>query len=214
MRFGVFLVLFCLIIFDEGWLALLVCAGLTGIGVHDLRQTTHTILRNYPVIGHLRFLFEFIRSEIRQYFIEIDFEAAPFLRAQRSLVYQRAKSEPNNQPFGTCLDVGRQDFRIWIGGMPNAPSTSAQPCTQPYRVSVLNILVMSFGSLSANAIQALDKGAQMGDFAHDTGEGSISIHYRLNGGDLIWEIGSGYFGCRNDNSTFDVEHFAVNACTP
>jgi len=229
--FGVLLALFSLIIFDVGWLALLVCAVLTGVGVHDLRQTRHAILRNYPVIGHLRFLFEFIRPEIRQYFIESDSEAAPFSRAQRSLVYQRAKGEPDNQPFGTHLDVGKQgyewvnhsmsptrlathDFRIWIGGRPDVPSLSAQSCTQPYQASVFNISALSFGSLSANAIQALNKGAQMGGFAHDTGEGSISTHHRLNGGDLIWEIGSGYFGCRNDDGTFNAERFAVNARTP
>ena len=229
--FGVLLALFSLVIFQVGWLALLVCAVLTGVGVHDLRQTRHAILRNYPVIGHLRFLFEFIRPEIRQYFIESDSEAAPFSRAQRSLVYQRAKGEPDNQPFGTHLDVGKQgyewvnhsmsptklathDFRIWIGGTPDAPSASAQPCTQPYRASVFNISALSFGSLSANAILALNKGAQMGGFAHDTGEGSISAHHRANGGDLIWEIGSGYFGCRNDDGTFNAERFAANACDP
>ncbi len=229
--FGVLLSLFSLVIFGVGWLALLVCAVLTGVGVHDLKQTRHAILRNYPVIGHLRFLFEFIRPEIRQYFIESDAEAAPFSRAQRSLVYQRAKGEPDNQPFGTHLDVGKQgyewvnhsmsptklathDFRIWIGGTPDAPSISAQPCTQPYQASVFNISALSFGSLSANAIQALNKGAKLGGFAHDTGEGSISTHHRAHGGDLIWEIGSGYFGCRNDDGTFNAERFTANAIDP
>ena len=233
--FGALLALFSLIAFGVGWLALLVCAGLTGVGVHDLRQTRRAILRNYPVIGHLRFLFEFIRPEIRQYFIESDSEAAPFSRAQRSLVYQRAKGEPDNQPFGTHLNVGAvgyewvnhsmaptrlasHDFRIWIGGKPDAPtslaSLSSQPCTQPYHASVFNISALSFGSLSANAIQALNKGAQMGGFAHDTGEGSISAHHRAHGGDLIWEIGSGYFGCRNDDGSFNAERFAVNARDP
>ena len=233
--FGALLALFSLIVFNVGWLALLVFAGLTGVGVHDLKQTRHAILRNYPVMGHLRFLFEFVRPEIRQYFIESDSEAAPFSRAQRSLVYQRAKGEPDNQPFGTHLDVGKQgyewvnhsmaptklpthDFRIWIGGTPNtsglSPSPSAQPCTQPYQASVFNISALSFGSLSANAILALNKGAQMGGFAHDTGEGSISTHHRVHGGDLIWEIGSGYFGCRNDDGTFSAERFAANATDP
>lgn len=229
--FGVLLALFSLIIFQVGWLALLVCALLTGVGVHDLRQTRHAILRNYPVMGHLRFLFEFIRPEIRQYFIESNSEAAPFSRAQRSLVYQRAKGDPDNQPFGTQLDVGKQgyewinhsmaptklashDFRLWIGGTHDVPSPSAQPCTQPYHASVFNISALSFGSLSANAILALNKGAHMGGFAHDTGEGSISTHHRANGGDLIWEIGSGYFGCRNDDGSFNAEHFAANATDP
>ena len=229
--FGVLLSLFSLAFFSVGWLALIVCAALAGVGVHDLRQTRHAVLRNYPVIGHMRFLLEYIRPEMRQYFIESDSEAAPFSRAQRSLVYQRAKGEADNQPFGTHLDVGHQgyewvnhsmaptklpthDFRIWIGGQPGAPSPSAEPCTQPYNASVFNISALSFGSLSANAILALNKGAKMGGFAHDTGEGSISAHHRTHGGDLIWEIGSGYFGCRHDDGTFSDERFAANAIDP
>jgi glutamate synthase domain-containing protein 2 len=203
------------------WVALGLFALLGGTGVHDLRQTRHAILRNYPVIGHLRFLLEYIRPEIRQYFIESDAEAAPFSRAQRSLVYQRAKGEPDNRPFGTQLDVtiagyewinhsmqptrlANHDFRITIGA----------DCAQPYSASVFNISAMSFGALSANAILALNQGARMGGFAHDTGEGSISRHHRVHGGDLIWEIGSGYFGCRNDDGSFSAERFAANACDP
>ena len=229
--FGMLLSLYSLVIFSVGWLPFMVCAVLIGVGVHDLRQTRHAVLRNYPVIGHMRFLLEFIRPEIRQYFIESDTEATPFSRAQRSLVYQRAKGEPDNQPFGTHLNVGAQgyewinhsmvptrlpthDFRIWIGGQPQVPSPSVQPCTQPYNASVFNISALSFGSLSANAILALNKGAQMGGFAHDTGEGSISAHHRTHGGDLIWEIGSGYFGCRHDDGTFSDERFAENASDP
>ena len=212
------------------WLALAVFATLTGVGVHDLRQERHAILRNYPVIGHLRFLLEFIRPEMRQYFIESDSEAAPFSRAQRSLVYQRAKGEPDNRPFGTQLNVtlsgyewinhsmqptqlADHDFRIVIGGTPNPATPSGFTCTQPYSASVFNISAMSFGALSANAILALNQGAKMGGFAHDTGEGSISQHHRVHGGDLIWEIGSGYFGCRNDGS-FSEDRFIVNARDP
>ena len=203
------------------WVALAVFALLAGLGLRDSRQESHAILRNYPVIGHLRFLLEYIRPEIRQYFIESDREAVPFSRAQRSLVYQRAKGEPDNRPFGTQLDVtlsgyewinhsmqptqlANHDFRIVIG-----PS-----CAQPYASSVFNISAMSFGSLSANAILALNKGAKMGGFAHDTGEGSISSHHRVHGGDLIWEIGSGYFGCRNDDGSFSEERFVANASDP
>ncbi|MDZ4355978.1 MAG: FMN-binding glutamate synthase family protein, partial [Variovorax sp.] len=214
------------------WAGVAVFAVLTGTGVHDLRQARHAILRNYPVIGHLRFLLEFIRPEIRQYFIESDAEAAPFSRAQRSLVYQRAKGEPDNRPFGTQLNVSaagyewinhsmqptklaNHDFRIVIGGTPqSADANLAQVCTQPYSASVFNISAMSFGALSANAILALNQGAKMGGFAHDTGEGSISQHHRVHGGDLIWEIGSGYFGCRNDDGTFNAERFSANARDP
>jgi glutamate synthase domain-containing protein 2 len=214
------------------WVGVAVFAVLSGTGVHDLRQTRHAILRNYPVIGHIRFLLEYIRPEMRQYFIESDSEAAPFSRAQRSLVYQRAKGDPDNRPFGTQLNVtiagyewinhsmqptklANHDFRIVIGGTPQpADANPAQVCTQPYSASVFNISAMSFGALSANAILALNQGAKMGGFAHDTGEGSISQHHRVHGGDLIWEIGSGYFGCRNDDGTFNAERFAANARDP
>lgn len=214
-----------------GWIALVVFAVLSGTGVHDLRQGRHAILRNYPVIGHLRFLFEFIRPEMRQYFIESDSEAAPFSRAQRSLVYQRSKGDPDNRPFGTQLDVtvsgyewinhsmrptklADHDFRIIIGGTPNPASPAGEICTQPYSASVFNISAMSFGALSANAIMALNRGAKLGGFAHDTGEGSISVHHRVHGGDLIWEIGSGYFGCRNEDGSFSEERFVANARDP
>ncbi len=199
----------------------LVCAALTALGLHDVRQPHRAILRNYPVIGHLRFLLEYIRPEIRQYFIESDTEAAPFSRAQRSLVDQRAKGDPDNRPFGTQLDVmeggyewinhslcptrlDSSDFRITIGGQR----------AQPYSASVFNISAMSFGSLSSQAILALNLGARRGGFAHDTGEGSISSHHRVHGGDLIWEIGSGYFGCRDAQGRFDPERFALNAREP
>ncbi len=213
----------------RGWTLLAVSCFLAGVGVHDLRQQRHAILRNYPVIGHLRFLLEFIRPEIRQYFIESDAEAAPFSRAQRSLVYQRAKGEPDNRPFGTHLDVSQlgyewvnhsmrptrldgHDFRITVGDVPGPEHT--HPCTQPYRASVFNISAMSFGALSANAIMALNQGARRGGFAHDTGEGSISQHHRVHGGDLIWQVASGYFGCRNDDGSFNEERFAANARDP
>jgi glutamate synthase domain-containing protein 2 len=232
--FGLLLSAFSLVGFGVGWPVFILCAVLVGVGLHDLRQTRHAILRNYPVIGHLRFLFEYIRPEMRQYFIEGNREAMPFSRAQRSLVYQRAKGDPDNQPFGTQLDVGAQgyewvnhsmaptklpthDFRIWIGGDPDQNGVtprSSRPCTQPYHASVFNISAMSFGALSANAILALNKGAKLGGFAHDTGEGSISEHHRTHGGDLIWEIGSGYFGCRNPDGSFSERRFTANACDP
>jgi len=205
-----------------GWA--LLCLLLVGLGWRDSRQRRHSVLRNYPVIGHLRFLLEFIRPEMRQYFIESDNEAAPFSRQQRSLVYQRAKGDPDKRPFGTQLDVhasgyewinhsvvptrlDSHDFRVDIGG-------GGTSCTQPYRASVFNISAMSFGALSANAVLALNAGAKQGGFAHDTGEGSISEHHRVHGGDLIWEIGSGYFGCRNADGSFSEERFVENATAP
>lgn len=204
------------------WL-LIVGGVLLLVGVRDLRQKKHAVLRNYPLIGHLRFLLEWVRPEVRQYFIEGDREAVPFSRQQRSLVYQRSKGESDKRPFGTQMDVmlarhewlnhsiqpsriPSHDFRVSIGG--------SGRCTQPYSVSLFNISAMSFGALSANAILALNGGAKKGNFAHDTGEGSISQYHRVHGGDLIWEIGSGYFGCRNDDGTFNADKFAANARDP
>jgi glutamate synthase domain-containing protein 2 len=197
--------------------------GLAGValGLRDLRQTRHAILRNYPVIGHLRFLLEFVRPELRQYFIESDNEAAPFSRQQRSLVYQRAKGEPDKRPFGTQLDVHREGYE-WINHS-LAPTTLAGQDfrttigagrAQPYSASVFNISAMSFGALSANAVLALNSGAKQGGFMHDTGEGSISQHHRVHGGDLVWEIGSGYFGCRSEDGRFSEERFVANAREP
>ena len=196
-------------------------AGLVLVGLRDVVQARHAILRNYPVIGHLRFLLEFIRPEIRQYFIEGDRDAAPFSRQQRSLIYQRAKGDSDKRPFGTQLDVNAvgyewinhslqptlvktHDFRVLVG----------EGRAQPYSASIFNISAMSFGALSANAILALNAGAKRGNFAHDTGEGSISRHHRVHGGDLIWEIGSGYFGCCNEDGSFSEEYFSANARDP
>ncbi len=188
------------------------------VGLYDLQQAHHAILRNYPIIGHLRFMLETIRPEIRQYFLESETEAAPFSRAQRTLVYSRAKGASDKRPFGTQLDVramgyewinhsvsptqlAGHDFRVKVGG---------KDCTQPYDISLFNVSAMSFGALSANAVLALNLGARMGGFAHDTGEGSISRHHRTHGGDLIWEIGSGYFGCRDAQGHFSPERFVEN----
>jgi glutamate synthase domain-containing protein 2 len=200
----------------------LVFLALCAVGVYDLQQSHHAILRNYPIIGHLRFMLETIRPEIRQYFLESETEASPFSRAQRTLVYTRAKGQSDKRPFGTQLDVraigyewinhsiaptklAGHDFRVKVGG---------KDCTQPYDISLFNVSAMSFGALSANAIQALNLGAKMGGFAHDTGEGSISRHHRAHGGDLIWEIGSGYFGCRDEQGHFSTEHFVENVRSP
>jgi glutamate synthase domain-containing protein 2 len=216
------LLAFCWVAFGFGGPWALFFLFLVALGFRDTRQARHSVLRNYPVIGHLRFLLEFIRPEIRQYFIESDREAAPFSRQQRSLVYQRSKGAQDKRPFGTQLDVHASgyewinhsiaptilpghDFRITVGGV---------LCSQPYSASVFNISAMSFGALSANAIRALNAGAQRGGFAHDTGEGSISVHHRAHGGDLIWEIGSGYFGCRNHDGSFNADSFAANARDP
>ena len=213
---------FAIDLHEQVWGAFLLFSFLSIVGIHDRLQTKSSILRNYPVIGHLRFMLEFIRPEIRQYFIESDNDEAPFSRSQRTLVYSRAKAVSDKRPFGTTLDVmapgyqwinqslapthlASHDFRIHIGG---------KDCKQKYCASIFNISAMSFGALSANAIMALNLGAKRGGFAHDTGEGSISRYHRTHGGDLIWEIGSGYFGCRNTDGTFSAEKFQENALDP
>ncbi len=201
------------------WLAGL-GAALSLLGLHDLTQPHHSILRNYPVIGHIRWMAEMVRPELRQYLIEADEDAAPFSRSQRSLVYMRAKGEPGERPFGTLLDVYRGGYEFIGHSMRPVPAADPKSfriaiggpqCERPYAASVFNISAMSFGALSANAIRALNRGAAMGGFYHDTGEGSISPYHREGGGDIVWEIGSGYFGCRTEDGHFDADRFAVQA---
>jgi glutamate synthase domain-containing protein 2 len=196
--------------------------GLSVIGVFDLVQARHAITRNYPVIGHFRFLFEAVRPELRQYLFESDSDKLPFSRAERSLVYQRAKNEPDQRPFGTILDTYADDYEFIGHSIRPAPIQDPQSfritigneqCAKPYSGSVLNISAMSFGALSGNAIQALNRGAKLGGFAQDTGEGSISPYHREYGGDLVWQIASGYFGCRNPDGSFSAEKFAAQAAS-
>lgn len=196
---------------------------LTLRGIWELFQPDHSVLRNYPLIGNVRWLVEAIRPEIRQYLIEDDKEAMPFSRLQRSLVYARAKADNDDIPFGTLEDMYLDGYEYMLHS--NRPAKPANPddfrviigndqCSQPYSASVFNISAMSFGSLSANAIRALNKGAKLGGFYHDTGEGGISPYHREFGGDLCWEIGSGYFGCRNAEGHFDADRFAAQAVDP
>ena len=165
------------------WPLTLISAVLSLIGIGDLLQTRQAVRRNYPILGNIRYLVEGIRPEIRQYLLEADGERLPFSRAQRTLVYARAKNEGADKPFGTLLDVYQNGFEFISHSMRPAPLSDPESfrvviggaqCTQPYSASLLNISAMSFGSLSANAIRALNKGAKLGNFAHDTGEGSIS----------------------------------------
>ena len=192
--------------------------GLAATGTCDLVQRKHTVSRNYPILAHFRYFLESIGPEIRQYFIQSDTDERPFSREQRTIVYQRAKNVLDKRPFGSQLGMYDEGFE-WINHSLQ-PSTLkdadfriviGKQCAKPYNASVFNISAMSFGSLSANAILSLNTGAKMGDFYHDTGEGSISRYHREPGGDLVWEIGSGYFGCRNKDGTFNEEIFARNA---
>ncbi|MBN8998056.1 MAG: FMN-binding glutamate synthase family protein [Rhizobiales bacterium] len=220
---GAFAALALVLMTGFGWIPLLLLLTLGLLGIHDLVQSRHAVLRNYPVVGHVRYLFESVRPELRQYLFENDSDKVPFSRVQRSLVYHRAKSEPDQRPFGTLKDVYQRDYEFI--GHSVRPVTPADPqsfritigneqCAQPYSASVLNISAMSFGSLSANAIRALNKGASLGGFCHDTGEGSVSPYHLEFGGDLVWQIASGYFGCRTADGRFDPEKFAARAATP
>ena len=204
------------------WWLIIIGGLLVALGIYDIMQSKHAILTNYPVAGHVRYVLEDFRPEIRQYLLENDKEQVPFSRQQRALVYQRAKNVSDTNAFGTLDNLyaqgkewflqsalshplEKQDFRITVGG---------ERCIQPHDMSVFNISAMSFGSLSANAIMALNQGAKIGGFTHDTGEGAISPYHRKFGGDLIWELGTGYFGCRTAEGNFDAHSFAEKAVDP
>jgi len=194
------------------------------IGVYDLVQKKHSIVRNFPVFGHLRFLMEELRPKIYQYFIESDTNGTPFNRQNRSVIYQRAKKVDDTRPFGTELDVYENGYE-WLNHSISALDHHAldlsprvkvggPDCAQPYSASVYNISAMSFGSLSENAILALNGGAKIGGFAHNTGEGGLSDYHLQPNGDIIWQIGTGYFSCRNTDGTFDEDAFAKRAVLP
>lgn len=202
-------------------IAFIVIGPIIGVGIVDMLQKKQTIRRNFPVIGNFRYLLETVRPEIMQYFVETDTEGKPINRLFRSVIYQRAKKQTSTSPFGTQWDVYRpgyewiehsifaanpkdleQEQRILVGG---------KDCLQPYLASRLNISGMSFGSLSKNAVLAMNAGAKMGGFAQNTGEGGISPYHLEPGGDLIWQIGTGYFGCRTEEGDFSPERFQQKA---
>jgi len=200
------------------WVLLLI-VPLIGLGLRDSFQAQHTVLRNFPVIGHGRYFMEMVRPEIQQYFIENNIDAFPIEREFRSVVYQRAKGELETLPYGTQRDVYRTGYE-WAGHsvaarepLQESPRVriGGEECKHVYSASLLNISAMSFGSLSKNAVLALNQGAKMGGFAHNTGEGGISPYHLEYGGDLIWQVGSGYFGCRTPDGDFDGARFAEQA---
>ena len=208
-------------ILDLVLIPLLIFGALTLLGVRDLLQSSHAVLRNYPISAHLRFLLEEIRPEMRQYFFESEKDGMPFSRDTRAVVYQRAKMVLDKRPFGTQEDVYREGYE-WmhhsVAPKPRAEekyriTIGGPDCAKPYSASVFNISAMSFGALSPNAVRALNGGAKRGGFAHDTGEGGFSPYHAEMGGDIIWEIGSGYFGCRHRDGSFDPDAFARVAAT-
>ncbi|TRX03363.1 FMN-binding glutamate synthase family protein [Flavobacterium gawalongense] len=207
--------------FNIGLFLLVILSILLLVGLANSMQHKHAILRNFPVFGYFRYLFEMIAPEIQQYFIERSTDGKPFSRNQRTLAYQRAKNIDSTSPFGTQLNLNRSSYegikhsifpatvneelpRVLVGG---------PDCTQPYSASLLNISAMSFGSLSENAIMALNKGALKGKFYHNTGEGGLT-EFHQQGGDITWQIGTGYFGCRDDRGSFDGGRFAEKANLP
>ncbi|MDX6361556.1 MAG: hypothetical protein QOC85_559 [Streptomyces sp.] len=204
------------------WFAAGPLLALTALGVRDLVQRRHSVLRNYPLLGHLRFLLEALRPELQQYFVERNFDGRPYDRDVRSIVYERAKGVEAEEPFGTERDVYGDGYEFLEPSMrpidvPDEPPVvrvGGPDCTQPYDMALLNVSAMSFGALSSNAILALNKGAAMGGFAHDTGEGGLTEYHLRSGGDLIWEIGTGYFGCRTSEGDFDPHEFADKASLP
>jgi glutamate synthase domain-containing protein 2 len=204
--------------------SLVIFVPIFALGIYDMLQTEHTITRNFPVFGHLRFLLEDIRPEIYQYFIESDTNGTPFNRQNRSVVYQRAKKVDDTRPFGTELNVyddGYEWLNHSIGAIDHTKlntdprvTVGGPQCAKPYSASVYNISAMSFGSLSENAILALNSGAKIGNFAHNTGEGGLSDYHLQPGGDIFWQIGTGYFSCRHKDGTFDPDAFAKRAVLP
>lgn len=202
--------------------AFVVVAPMVVLTALDVLQNSHTIRKNFPLVGHMRYLLEKVRPGINQYFVESNLDGRPYSRNHRSVIYQRAKRELDTVPFGTQLDVYQTGYewinhslapieveagsdRVLIGG---------PQCTQPYSASILNISAMSYGSMSKNAILALNEGAKIGGFAHNTGEGGISPYHRQPGGDLVWQVGTSYFGCRDDQGRFSLERFIERATLP
>ena len=202
--------------------SLVVLGPLIVLGVMDMAQTQHAVRRNFPLIGHGRYLMEMIRPEINQYFVESNSDGKPFSRNDRSVVYQRAKGALDTLPFGTQRDVYALGYE-WINHSlaPKTPDHASERvlvggpgCTKPYSASVLNVSAMSYGSLSKNAVLALNTGAKLGGFAHNTGEGGLSPYHLAPGGDVIWQIGTGYFSCRDKQGRFSLDQFTERATLP
>ncbi len=203
------------------WFAVLVGIILL-IGIYDVAQKRHIILRNFPVLGHFRYFFEFISPELQQYFIERSTDGKPFSRQHRSLAYERAKNIDSTVPFGTLLDITKEDYEGLRHSIYPAPIMEELPrvtvggdqSRQPYNASLLNISAMSFGSLSENAVRALNLGAKMGNFYQNTGEGGLTKYHLEGGGDIVWQIGTAYFGCRTKEGAFNPEEFSKKAAHP
>lgn len=207
-----------------GWWAparwtLLLWIPLLPVAIYDSVQQHHSLRRNFPLIARIRWLFEELRPFLYSYVVEGPLDGRPFARTERDIVYARAKGELDSHPFGTELDVYSDEYEWMSHSMAPTPhadraqrvKVGSTQCSQPYNAALLNISAMSFGSLGANAIEALNRGAKLGGFYHDTGEGGFSPYHRIHGGDIVWELGSGYFGCRDDTGRFDPDRFRDRA---
>ncbi|ASF07767.1 hypothetical protein NBRGN_060_00910 [Nocardia brasiliensis NBRC 14402] len=201
------------------WVLAVALAALLGVGLYDLAQRRHAVLRNYPILGHMRYLLESLRPELQQYFIERNVDGRPYDRDIRTMIYERAKGIHGELSFGTERDVESVGYEYLVHSNAPVPEPARAPrvliggpdCTRPYSMSLFNVSSMSFGALSANALRALNRGAALGGFAHDTGEGGLTPYHLDGGGDLVWEIGSGYFGTRTRDGAFDPARFAEQA---
>ncbi|WP_018178856.1 FMN-binding glutamate synthase family protein [Jongsikchunia kroppenstedtii] len=201
------------------WLVVAILAALLLLGLYDILQRRHSVLRNYPILGHMRFLLESIRPELQQYFIERNFDGRPYDRDVRTVIYERAKGIHGELSFGTERDIEEVGYEYLVHSTAPVPEPAEPPrvlvggpdCSRPHSMSLLNVSSMSFGALSANAIRALNGAAARGGFAHDTGEGGLTPYHLSGGGDLVWEIGSGYFGTRTADGHFDPDIFADKA---
>src|SRR5690349_8523658 len=208
----------------EALFAFVIIVPVVYIGIADMIQTRQSIRRNFPVLGRLRYVFEDLRPKIQQYFVESDTDGAPINRNERSVIYQRAKKQIDTIPFGTQLNVYAEGYEWMTHSISPADfhkldhnpriRFGGKDCKQPYDMSVLNVSAMSFGSLSKNAILALNAGAKIGGFAHNTGEGGLSPYHLEPGGDVIWQIGTGYFGARDKSGAFNDDAFKANATKP
>ena len=217
---GIIVIITCTVVWPVyGFSAL--AALIFGIGIYDLFQKKHSILRNFPVLGHMRFLLEMIGPEIHQYFVEDATDGKPIDRNHRTYIYERAKLQNETHPFGTELNVEAENYKWMKHSIYPSKLLEESPrilvggpdCKQPYSASIFNISAMSYGALSKNAIMALNLGAKAGNFFHDTGEGGIA-EYHLKGGDLVYEVGTGYFGCRTEDGNFSPEKFKEKAALP
>jgi len=221
---AVVVVLFLCTVWKPFWLLFLLVLPAIAVGIYDMRQEEHSLRRNFPLVSRGRWFLESLRPFLRQYLFESETDGVPINRMFRSVVYQRAKGVRDTVPFGTKIDIYRDGYE-WIAHSIAATDlhdankdprvmVGGPDCSQPYSASVLNISAMSFGSLSKNAVLALNGGAAKGGFAHNTGEGGVTPFHLEPGGDLIWQIGTGYFGCRSSDGNFDADKFEQTASQP